>query len=432
MRDPLGSITITETKVHRTLYQALPLNHLLYNKVAMEMVKHRELIAFEFVNDKEIISPRIPFVSYPYEWCNAQFMDAAKLTLSISEQALTAGCELKDASAWNVIFDGCKPIFCDHLSFQTISRKQWWAFAQFVKHFVLPLCIAKYRHLNANNSFKINHDGLSPDHAQTLMGLKRFLTRYWLLMLKPRLNGIAEKTKIIQEPCSHHKNLYVMTRWFLSGVSQLHQRKSTWINYTEDRNHYSKKASLTKYQMVQEWLTTLKPNWVTDLGCNTGEFSKLAARLGAKVVAIDLDHESIQDIYLSNQGEPIYPVVANLEDIAGGRGWSGDEFPSLLTRLESHADLVLMLALIHHLAISSSVPYDDIAKIANRLSKRYLIVEMVDATDPLVQRLAGQHDRHSKEFSITRQQESFGQHFKTLEDFVIPESGRHLVLMEKR
>jgi hypothetical protein len=434
VRDPLGSIRIESTQVRRQLYQALPPNHFLHGDAARQMVEAGQLVPFEFVNAQEIVAPRIPFVTYPHEWCNAQFIDAASLTLGLSEAALPGGHELKDASAWNVIFDGCKPVFCDHLSFQKIADRRWWAFAQFVRHFILPLCLAKYRHLNAASSIALSRDGIDPDVARGLMGMRRFATRYWLLLLAPR--GAAPAATAASSGASvtttNHKNLYAMTRWLLDGVRKLRRPASTWVNYTEQRAHYTEIASSAKYRAVDTWLAALSPAWVVDLGCNTGEFSKLAASHGASVVAIDLDHESVQALYVSNTDQPIYPVVANFEDLSGGRGWGGNEFPGLLQRLDQHAEMLMMLAVVHHLAISSAVPYAAIAATAAGLTRRYLIIEMLDAGDPLVHHLSAQRNRQPEEFSMAVQRQAFEQHFNTLEIVAIPESSRQLVLMEKK
>jgi SAM-dependent methyltransferase len=432
VRDPLGSIRVGSEHIYRSLYLALPPDHFLHDGAARKMVELGQLVPFQLITEKEITSPRIAFVTYPHEWCNAQFLDAAELTLALSEAALPRGHELKDASAWNVIFDGCKPVFCDHLSFQKISDKRWWAFAQFVRHFILPLCLAKYRQLNASASFVISRDGIDPDVGRSLMGARRFFTRYWLLLLKPRASAQAGRSHAGVASNTNHKNLYAMTRWLLDGVRHVRRSTSTWLNYTEERAHYTQLASGEKYRVVGTWLAALAPAWVIDLGCNTGEFSKLAASAGAKVVAIDMDHESVQELYLSNKGEQIYPVVANFDDLSGGRGWGGNEFPGLLTRLVDHADMLMMLAVVHHLAISSAIPYDTIAATAAGLTKRYLIIELLDAGDPLVQQLAAQRSRLPAEFSISLQRNAFDRYFTTLEIIDIPESSRQLLLMEKK
>jgi SAM-dependent methyltransferase len=434
MRDPLGSITITPRGVERTLTQPLPVDHLLHNQCAVDLVQSGQLIPFEFQGEYKITSLLIPFVTYPHEWCNAQFVDAANLTLEISEKIFPHNYELKDASAWNVIFQGNTPVFCDHLSFQKIQSRQWWAFGQFVRHFILPLCIRKHRGFDAKNAFKINHDGLAPGSARNLMGLSRFGTRYWPLMFEPRpqqktTNPHTVEVKSGQD--SLHKNLYVITRWFLGGVSCLRHRSSSWIDYVDERDHYSEEASIQKFNTVKGWLEEIKPQWVTDLGCNTGEYSKLAVDCGAQVIAIDLDHESIQKLYLSEKARPIYTVLANLDDLPNGRGWAGQEFPGLLQRLEQRSEVVLMLALIHHLSISSAIPLEKIVDLTEKLTKHYLIVEHVSDKDPLVQHLAGQRARLATDFSIAKQSAAFERKYRVIQKMDFDNQTRQLVLYKK-
>lgn len=126
MRDPEGRVRFLPLQIERELYEPIAKDHFIFSKTAQSFVEKGWLIPFS-VERKLIRSPRVPFVSYPFEWCDAQFADAASLTLSISEEAFASGYELKDASAWNVVFKSCAPCFCDHLSFQKITKPQWWA-----------------------------------------------------------------------------------------------------------------------------------------------------------------------------------------------------------------------------------------------------------------------------------------------------------------
>ena len=77
------------------------------------------------ITDKAIavLRPRpLPFISYPYEWSFGQLKAAALLTLAIQKAALEKGMSLKDASAYNIQFDGVKPVFIDTLSFETYDE----------------------------------------------------------------------------------------------------------------------------------------------------------------------------------------------------------------------------------------------------------------------------------------------------------------------
>lgn len=431
MRDPLGEIYFDKANVVRTLYQNLNDDSFLHTSCAHDLVFSGQLISFEIVNPRKIIAPRIAFVSFPYEWCDAQLADAALLTLDISEKILEVGFELKDASAWNILFDHCRPVFCDHLSFQKIEKQRWWAFSQFARHFIFPLCISKKLKLYACNAFKMSRDGIQPFQVAKLLGFKRFLTRYWLLMIGNESN--YAKTQYSEKTTrSFHKNLYVLSRWFLQGVSSIDRRASSWSDYAVDRNHYSDSDLNLKKELIETWIKKLSPGVVIDLGCNTGEFSNIAATYGANVIAIDSDHNSIQSLYLSSRGKSISPVLANLDDLYGGTGWAGNEFSGLIGRLTAYGDVLLMLALIHHLMISSSIPCDKVAQLASELTKRYLIVEMLNMSDCQVQTLALQRDRLPDDFDINVQKTSFCKYFKILEEIKLPDSGRFILLMEKR
>jgi hypothetical protein len=430
MRDPQGSIEFEEGKVLRRIYSPLIKEHFLYTQAARNMVIEGDLVDFSFADEVMILSPRVPFVSYPHEWTNAQLADAGELTLKISESLSEINWELKDASAWNVIFNGTKPTLCDHLSFQPIENQSWWAFAQFVRHFILPLCVSKYSGLNAMNCFKFNRDGLQPSDARPLIGAKRFLTRYWPLMIKSKATS-PHKTE--EGGRAYHKKLYALSAWYLKGVSPRQNKEGQWVNYYETRYHYSNSAQNIKYQTLSKWIEQLRPKWVIDFGCNRGDFSILACSKGAYTVAIDSDHDSIQRLYLSQRGNTmLFPIVANLDDLVGGRGWAEIEFPGLVSRLYSVGEMSLMLALIHHLAISNSIPYEKIAELAWKTTKKWLVIELIEENDPLVRLLCAQRMRQPAEFTIAKQRAALETYFLVMEEISLPDTGRHLLLLKAR
>jgi len=390
------------------------------------------LVAFHEDDALTLSSPRVPFVSHPYEWSNAQFLDAARLTLEISEAVLEEGYELKDASAWNVIFAGTRPVFCDLLSFERVEGARWWAFAQYMRHFVFPLCAARYRKLNASQTFAMYRDGLPGEVLKGLLGWRRFLTRFWPLLLSVGAKGGEGAGKKASRGSSYHKGLYGHIRWLLGGLHGGLRQSSHWASYTSTRGHYTEASSAQKYELVSRWLRDAAPERVIDIGCNTGEFSLLAAETATTVVAVDLDHECVQNLYLNAKSGKIYPVLATLDDLSGGRGWGGCEFPGLAKRLEGFGDVVLMLAVIHHLAITSAVSFDRIAAFAASITKGYLVVEMLEHTDPLVGKLAKQTNRRPEEFAMEFQTAAFASHFETVEAAKLTGTDRHLLLMKKR
>jgi hypothetical protein len=116
---------------------------------------------------------KIPFISYPYEWCFSQLKDAAKLTLDLHLAALGKDMILKDASAYNVQFVGCTPKFIDLLSFE--RRREgapWSAYRQFCMHFLAPLALCRYLGLWAGVQSKLRTDGVPLSQAVAMLPWK--------------------------------------------------------------------------------------------------------------------------------------------------------------------------------------------------------------------------------------------------------------------
>ncbi len=433
MRDPEGSVHVTPDGVVRTLNGPLAASHFLHSPAARQLAEQGKLVPFEWQGELALHSPLVDFVSLPSEWSDAQLRAAADLTLDVARQALAGGFELKDASAWNVIFDGSAPLFCDHLSFQPAVTRQWWAFGQFVRHFVFPLGVSQVAGLPAHGVFRLQRDGLAPQQVRKMLGLRRFGTRLWPLLVgaaggKASGGGAAPAAQPGQPM---QASLFALCEWSLGKLGRGARRNRHWHDYTATRTHYTDAASELKYRQVGQWLAALQPQWVIDLGCNTGEFSRMAADGGARVIALDSDHDSIEQLFLQAAGRrDLHPVLANLADLSGGAGWGGSEHPALLQRLHKKADVLLMLALIHHLAVSESIPFERIAELAAGMTRRYLVVEFIGQQDPLLGQLAGQRRRDPAEFALALQQQAFARYFRTVEQVEVSGTARTLALLE--
>ena len=129
------------------------------------LIPHKEVSPKLKQNDesyKTIQPERLPFISYPYEWCFSQLKNAALTTLNIQMKALEFGMSLKDASAYNIQFKGFKPLLIDTLSFQKYKEgRPWVAYRQFCQHFIAPLAIAAFCDIKALRLLRTFIDGHS-------------------------------------------------------------------------------------------------------------------------------------------------------------------------------------------------------------------------------------------------------------------------------
>ena len=420
MRDPDASLHMDELTVVRELREPLPDVHFLRSDLARQWTRSDMLVEFELRDALSVVAPRLPFVSQPSEWCDAQLHAAAELTLRLQKEAVAAGYDLKDAPASNVIFAGTCPVFCDLMSFVPLREKKWWAAGQFARHFVLPLALARLRGLHAHHLLQTWRDGVPPDVASRLLGPGRFMTRFWPLVAGGGA-GSGNTSKRYESGKEGESGeaiarfraaLHSSLAWMLAGARPKPSPKAEpgadWQGYAEHRPHYDTHSLTLKRRQVGEWLNRLKPGWVADFGCNTGEFSRMALEAGANVVALDADHDSVQRLFSAGlASKRLHPVVATLDDLRGGRGWAGTEFPGLAQRLEHRFDLVMMLALVHHLAVAAAVPLDEVARFAAKCTRRWLVVEWIDQADPQLQLLCARRQRNVSDFSADRQRAAF-------------------------
>ena len=144
-----------------------------------------------------------------------------------------------------------------------------------------------------------------------------------------------------------------------------------------------------KLSAVEEILRRLKPETVVDLGCNTGVFSLLAARGGAKVAAVDSSEACIEGVYAAacRENVMISPVVSDVVCPTPGGGYMGAQYAPLWDRLRS--DVVLCLGLMHHLHINGRQSFERIARLLDATAQKAVIFEFVAMDDANVPRISG-------------------------------------------
>ena len=134
------------------------------------MVSHEEVSPPSESSCRIIRPDQIDFISYPYEWCFSQYKDAALLTLDVQRRAMRRGMTLKDASAYNVVFDRGRPIFIDTLSFEKYEQgAPWVAYGQFCAHFLAPLALMSMSDIRLQRLMETFIDGIPLNLAVRLL-----------------------------------------------------------------------------------------------------------------------------------------------------------------------------------------------------------------------------------------------------------------------
>ncbi|MBN2346321.1 MAG: class I SAM-dependent methyltransferase [Candidatus Aminicenantes bacterium] len=386
----------------------------------------------------KVIRPEmVPFVSYPYEWCFSQLRDAARLTLAVQKKALEHGMSLKDASAYNVQFVDGRPQLIDTLSFELYPEgRPWVAYRQFCQHFLAPLALMAHRDVRLNPLSRIHLDGVPLDLASALLPARTRLA--FSLLSHVHLHARSQQ-KYADRPLQARQR--PMSRFALralidsleSAVAKLrwHPRFSEWSEYYAHTN-YSDQAAGVKKRRVDEFLGQAAPRRVWDLGANTGEYSRLASGRGIPTVALDIDAAAVEKNYrrVREENDPfLLPLVGDLTNPSPGVGWENRERMSLLER--GPVDLVMALALVHHLAISNNLPFGHIARLFGRLAE-FLIIEFIPKNDSQVGRLLATREDVFPTYHAEGFEAAFGEYFTVVRRERVEQSDRLLYLMRRK
>ncbi len=337
---------------------------------------------------------RVEIISYPYEWAFGMLRTAAALQLALTEAAIGEGFTLKDATPYNIQFAGGKPVFIDIPSFEPLAEGEPWSgYRQFCEMFLFPLMLQAYKGVQFQPFLRSGIDGVGVQTAGRLFGFRdRFrkgvMANVWLqAKLDRRYGKSSENVRASLKSAGFNRELILVNiRKLKKLVNRLQWEGdgSEWGDYTSFHN-YSDDDRARKEEFVARCVRDGKPGTVWDIGCNTGQFSRIAAQHCRQVVATDIDHFAVERLY-SDPRTPanVLPLVHNVADPSPNWGWRNRERRDLQYR--SQPDMVLCLALIHHVVITANIPLAELIEWLAGLSGQ-LVIEYVSRADDKLQTL---------------------------------------------
>lgn len=384
---------------------------------------------------------RIPFVSYPYEWCFGMLRQAALLQLELIEAALAEDLSLKDATPYNVQWQGCRPVFIDVLSFYRLKPGEpWVGYRQFCELFLNPLLLEAYKGVPFQPWLRGSLEGIPPQDLLALLGARDFLrkgvlTHVWLhARSQTRYDEAAQSRNVKSELASagFRKELILANVRGLARLVQglsLPERRSAWAGYGEDPG-YAGADREEKERFVREAVAHQRWNLTWDLGANTGVYSRIAAEGSDYVIALEADPRAVERLFAEapKAGDSkVLPLVCNLADPSPARGWRGRERKDLAER--GQPDLVLCLALIHHLVIGANLRLSEVLDWLAGLG-RFLVIELVTREDARVQGLLRHRDDLYEDYDLPVFEKELAASFEVLRRQELP-SGRRILYFAK-
>ncbi len=340
-----------------------------------------------------IRQPELPLVSYSYEWSFSMLRDAALLTLDALDACLAKGFVLKDATAFNVLFEGAAPRLVDVHSIETrVEGTLWAGYAQFCRAFLFPLLLLSHKGLDPRPLLLAGLGEIPVTEAARAFGWRDRLKPGVLVnvvvqqQLERRFAGRAEDVSAagrgVKYPLAALQRQVAKLRAVVSGLKP--PVGDAWGTYT-DTHTYDEAGVREKEDLVTRAIESVRPRRVLDLGTNTGQYARLARAAGCGVVAVDVSPGCIDALYLKAAGDSaLSPIVADLTRPTPAIGWRLIERRSLLDRLRG--DFLLALALIHHLRITGGIPLSEIVDLLTQVAPAG-VIEWVGRDDSMVRRL---------------------------------------------
>lgn len=382
---------------------------------------------------------KIPFISYPYEWSFSMLKDAALLHLEILRRALEEGVISKDSSSYNVQWKGAQPVFIDTVSFEKLKPGETWkGYLQFCELFLYPLLLESHRNIPFQPWLRGSIDGLRVEDVDAIFGWGSVFRPGVLAhvklqaMFQRRYGNTKKQVKEEIRKSGFDKRLILANINGLAGViGKLKTRKhnSVWVNYQND-NTYDDAETRSKKRFVEEVAQQRKWGMVWDVGANTGTYSRIVAGNAQCVLAMDSDSDTVDRLYRDLKQEKltnITPLVIDIKDPSPNRGWRGMERQSLEER--GKPDLVLCLAVLHHVVISANIPMKEyIGWLADM--KTAVVIEYVSKQDEMVRHLLRNKDDNYTDYDQDNFERYLGERFRIVKQEEIKQGERTLYYAE--
>lgn len=366
----------------------------------------------------------VPFLIWPYEWPFSMLKDAALLQLRLLAAAVREGWTLKDATPFNIQYSlasgAPRPVFIDVPSFTRRDDEYWRGHRQFCAMFLAPLLLSAHLGIRFGPLLRSMPEGVPPEEAVKYFAGLRLLHRgvpsqIWFparaeRALRRRRGGVPAEVAVPAAPGqSPRQQSARMLLGLLDSLARLvrglayRPSRSDWSGYAQNHS-YDDADFERKKAFVHRHAAAMKPVLTWDLGANTGVFSRLVAPFSRTVVAVDGDHDVVEALYRAlrddgpspSEHRNILPVVMDVANPSPGLGWAGAERAGWEARAKP--DLVLFLALIHHLRVAANVPLPLVLDWLRALDAAVLI-EFVGREDEMFAHLLANKQERYEDYS---------------------------------
>jgi ribosomal protein L11 methylase PrmA len=171
---------------------------------------------------------------------------------------------------------------------------------------------------------------------------------------------------------------------------------------------------------------------VLDIGTNTCHYALMTAAAGKFTIAVDADTACIDQLYKTvrkNKLSNLIPLTIDITNPSPAIGWENQERDSFLSR--TRTELCLALALIHHLAISKNIGFNQMAELFSTIAP-WLIIEFIPKSDPKISLLLQNRVDIFDDYNETTFANAFAVRFTVVRRQPLTHTGRIMYLMQRK
>lgn len=454
-RDPAGHIYRIEDRIFRTIsdvaagdYEFVRDSGFLSSMADSGAViatreVGREVLGDVAANARHVVEhPKIEFVSWPYEWSFPMLRAAALHHLDVHLAALEADITLSDASAYNIQFEGTRPLFMDILSFRPYREGELWiGHRQFCEQFLNPLLMRAKLGIVHNYWYRGSQEGIPAADLRRMLPLSKKLS--WNVMVHVvaqaalqasgtgKSDDAASAIKAGKLPKAAFVRMLNGLKSWIAKLEPAGGSKTVWRDYATDHS-YSDQEALAKTRFVASYAGDVMPGMLWDLGCNTGDYSESALRAGAKkVIGFDFDQGALEVAFAraETQSLDFLPLFFDGANPSPDQGWNQAERQGMKARAD--ADGILALAFVHHLAIAKNIPLDELVAWLISLAPTG-VLEFVPKSDPMVGQLLRLREDIFADYTEETFRALISERASIVREEKVSATGRRLIQFAKR
>jgi len=358
--DYIGSTFLYNDNIYRLIYkEKTDYIKLLLDEVLPKLIERRWFVDVHVCNSIELEEyegcvilevERVRYYTIVSEWTINMFIDAAKMIYDMEVYLNAMGYHLADPHAFNVTFCGSKPIYIDIGSIVPLSMDDSRKWECYINCWIKPLTLYHDTEI-CFNTIRVN-----------------------LAMQTRLIDDVMEDKKIHYD---EEMILNILNRTELEKGITIH---SEWGNYSDGQIDEEGNITDIRIDFYKEFLSEFnKKNNIrscTDIGGNAGILDEffIKKHIFDEVCCVDYSEKAINNGYIRVKENE---YVRDRVTFCNRSIWEPFDMLRISSVERLKSDLVIALALTHHLLLTQRLERRTIAELLSQYTNKYCIIEFM-------------------------------------------------------